>query len=232
MAIHVYVTMVQQRNTFVLGGISFPSKKAAQDFVSNYLRNARDGQPIREQDVDWFHDMIRTEGTSGMHPTFEQKTKDWTGEVRVRRDWGNLHFSLVQKDGHEIDISYRKCFSACLNTHGHNVTRAFRQAVQSQIDEFREQAFRYQTVLKCPETQTSLLNDANAHVDHHITPFRSLLRMFLSENKLKETDIAVKDSDDGLKKWLCDVDLLRRWRDYHAQHACLRMVSGHWNVRH
>jgi hypothetical protein len=140
----------------------------------------------------------------------------------------NNGFVIHRIDGTIIDFSYRKCLG--LGNHkNHRATQAFRGDVQCQIEVFKENAFSEGTV-ECVLTGKKLTRQI-AHVDHHPTPFITLLRRFIKSEGLSLAKVEVVDVRSmGGEKTIKDANLRQRWQIFHRDNAKLRVIYWRSNL--
>jgi len=124
-------------------------------------------------------------------------------------------------------FSYRTMIDEmCLTTtiHRSHVIQAMRNEIQDQIDDFRE--------------RTNTTGDRSVHVDHNYEEpnkmFCDLSRLFLTTLETSLEDVQLYRGRLAGKSYMCwlfvDLDLARRWKQYHREHADLRIISREQNL--
>lgn len=148
--------------------------------------------------------------------------------VRVN-EWATKGFWAERVDGTETDWSFIACLRA--PTHKAEVTAALRVLIAPQIREFRAHAYAGGlTKLPCAITGIDV-PFAESHVDHQPPDhFASLVQRFFESVGIKIADVAVVPTIDGVTyNSLVDEELARRWIDFHARNARLRITTKEAN---
>ena len=129
-------------------------------------------------------------------------------------------YAVVNASGTVDERSYKTAIN------GYNkaseVKWCMREAIRPQINEFRHDNTIPDT---CPMCHSEM---NEVHVDH-IIPFCRLLSDFLAKESLTFDDIEIV-REFGQDKRLKDVELGKRFADYHKEHAQLRYLCAHCNI--
>ena len=130
-------------------------------------------------------------------------------------------FAVVEADGTIDKRSYR----AIINGYDQkqDVNHCLRWLIKPQIDEWKTLNTMPET---CPLCHKPL---DHPHVDH-ILPFRTILSDFLHESHIKIEDIEIV-RETGKDKYLKDKALGQKFYDYHKEHATLRYLCAHCNIK-
>lgn len=108
------------------------------------------------------------------------------------------------------------------------VTKAFRQATESMVKEWKKQNPLIHGSL-CPISGEKMGGNSPAEVDHADIPFQEILEDFMSQEGLLWEHVVVYYDPVDERYRLADPDLRDRWDLYHRQHATLRWASKHGN---
>lgn len=172
-----------------------------------------------------------------MHPEAEQKVG--CGVVSFSVEDNPIYpgprsrgFRLHRTDGTSTDFSFWECIRP--TPHGKKVQRAFRAAIEPDTLAFKQHHFDVlpRGVGVCPDTGAPI-TFTSSHVDHKAPgTFDALLSKFLEAEGLKAEGIQVVGAgiDDTYQDRLIDLDLERRWCDFHNTHAVLEVVSATANL--
>lgn len=215
---------------FLVAGETFKTKKALTERVQSIIAAYKDGVSLNRVDSQFVLSLLE------FHPNSEIKIGVGVESFRIeenpvypgRRSRG---FVLTRIDGTSTDFSYRECISP--SSQIKKVKSAFRQAIQSQIFQFKRHFFDTNGPSAiCPDTGETL-SFVGSHVDH-VAPltFEKLMSDFVSAEGLDVEEIALGDElqdnkyvDTLQDKWLED-----RWSAYHYKYAVLEVVSQNANL--
>jgi hypothetical protein len=208
---------------YEIAGETFTS----QDAIRERCKEIRDADtPIEGQAHAFLLALL------GRHPESDLKigvgVRQFT--VRVNDEYRTKGFWLERLDGTKTDWSFVVCVAP--PTHKSEVMKAFRRLIAPQIQNFRARAYEGRTTLPCAITGV-IVPFAESHVDHQPPDhFDALAQRFIDACGLTVEKIAVMPTEDGVTfNMLVDDDLGRRWIEYHAQHAKLRITSGPANLK-
>lgn len=212
---------------FSLAGETFPTLGALRERLKRLLAAAPLGEPLAGADDALLRAALprHPEAAAKIGPgvrCFEvQLDAYWQGRAR--------QFVAVQVDGARVPFSYK----AVVSPRPDRTTEALRAEVRPQVLAFRTRAVAEAGgAPRDAVTGAALDPDApNAiHVDHEV-PFAELVAGWLDVEWLERADVAVARAPHGTGLVLADADLAARWREYHARHARLRLVSAATNAR-
>lgn len=232
---------------YYIGKESFSTKKLIKDQIRRILNRGLDNEMpylLQEKEMKFMAQVFVSHpnavqkfgpGIKRIHVSFQE------GQNLVQRKRQQRCFWITRQDGSIVDISYIQCVSNLVKSNNNrngkhkvdsvarrHVSSALRAAVNSQCTEFR----RLQpATFTCPECQKETKNDSFcAQVDHHSkqSPFRKLRDDFLVEEKLQVSKVKHSEKEGGGRQ-LDDLDLLRKWQEFHRKHAILRLLCVHCN---
>lgn len=186
--------------------------------------------------VDMF-DFAFLESLLTMHPEAKQKVG---AGVRAFSVEDNPLYPGPRSRGlrvHRVDLTSTDfSFWECIRPtpHSKKVQRAFRAAVEPDTIAFKQRYFDALPgrVGVCPDTGQPI-TFKTCHVDHKAPDtFDVLVDRFMQNEKLSADDVQVSASgiDDTYQDRLVDLELEQRWRDFHAAHASLEVVSAAANL--
>ena len=203
--------------TLVLGNLTFPGKPSARRYVVQYLHKTPLG-PLPEDAYDWMIALL------ARHPNFDQKWQDVMHiEIGTTERYNTRCIYLVRRDGSKVDISYTKALYNRITRrmYKYDVKKAFRYAILSQINAFREAAFMQ--LNEC-EMCGCELHHGNTSVDHDFTKvkFSTLVREFCALHGHTIHSVPIRSV--GIEKELEDDAFREAWVAYHADHAVLRLL--------
>jgi hypothetical protein len=199
---------------YVLAGESFATKKALTERVRSILHNVR-GE-VRGQDFALLAALV------SWHPTPHAKRVDEISELRITPLSGGAgRLDVVRSDGTTCDVSYKKCIDnfTGLDTKPLSIKQAMRWAIQDQVEAFRSS--------QPPE----IAYMPGMEVDHKYPwTFSRLVADFCAAEGIRIRDIELI----GQPGWASELDepLATRWREYHRQHAKLRLLPKELNSRY
>lgn len=194
------------------------TKKELQQHFSKILQGATVGERLEAHHGELI-DLLRR------HPSADEKIG--AGVLYFYVDtippYGSRGFACVRVDGTKADFSYRKCLDGEPKRKA-LTTRAFRNEVFEQINSFKHGSLA--TGLATCAATGKKVDWADADVDHAPpTTFAKLMRDFLVGESLSPEDIDVFTTDGGVTFCVRDELLRDRWREYHREHAKLRILS-------
>lgn len=205
-----------------LGSRHFKSKKDAKEYIREILdRNI--GQTLKGEDLEVVLALLES------HPNYDDKVGFGVKSVYVKGSKSNHCFYLKYIDGSEDGhFSYEKClYGSREKLVSQRRQKAYRMAVQSQIDEYKRQHRNE----KCAECGCSA--QGNYHVDHFDPQFARLILDFERRHSHLPTEF-----DEGLGNTKIfregdseDAKFAQEWRDYHRRNAKLRILCANCNFR-
>ncbi len=216
---------------FVVNGETFKTQQALVERIRRIIDGYAPGVC-----VDMF-DHAFLESLLAMHPEAEQKVGAGVKAFSVE---DNPLYPGPRSRGlrlHRVDLSSTDfSFWECIRPtpHSKKVQRAFRAAVEPDTIAFKQSYFDALPgrVGMCPDTGEPI-TFTTCHVDHRAPDtFDVLLGRFMESERLFASDVQVSGSgiDDTYQDRLIDLELERRWRDYHNAHATLEVVSVRANL--
>lgn len=205
-----------------IGGFIFATKKAASDAIRQILHTTQHRTPLAGDAAELIHALL------GQHPDAAEKIGPGVASIEVRAiDYGKPGFWVTRTDGTTCDFSYRRALSGA-EPHPAQVKRAMRSAVRDQIDEFRATAFEQAGgVITCPLTAQRLEPGRWVHVDH-IVDFATIASVYVSiaggYDQIRVESFLTHPGPALIEPWLST------WRQFHAEHAQLRVVHKSANL--
>ena len=130
-------------------------------------------------------------------------------------------FGVETEDGIIDKRSYKTAINGYKKSQ--EVKHCLRAIIQPQIEEFRSATELPDTCPMCNEPMK------DPHIDH-IIPFCQLLTDFLREQHITVNDIEI-EREVGKEKKLKDVELGKKFYEYHKQHAQLRYLCSKCNIK-
>lgn len=206
----------------VIGAFAFPTKKAAECEIRRILHENPLDTPLSGGDAELIESLL------GVHPDAAAKIGAGVERIEVRRiDYGSRGFWVTRVDGTQCDFSYRTALNGVGN-HKAEVRRAMRQAIRSQVDEFRRVAFTDgQGSITCPLTGQAMALGPWAHVDH-IVDFAVIADVF-AEQIGGYDQVPIGKSSEHPGSALTE-PCLSLWRQFHQSVAQLRVVHASANL--
>lgn len=208
------------KKKYGLGEYEFPTQGAAREAVSRILYTRPRNRPLSQEDVALLSALF------AQHPQAHDKIGAGIAEIRIESapGYGNQPcFFLYRTDGSRVDISYRECFRA--SAHINNVRNAARKAIAQQILDAKALFIQKSGMIVCSVTQEECHPSA-IDIDH-IPPrtFLALWQEFLDQHRMKEADIALSPSGNGIGDDLANQVVLTSWRAFHYANAHLRALA-------
>lgn len=206
--------------SFTLGGVEYTTKKAAGEAVRRLLYAHPIGTVITDaKDEEFLRDLL------SFHPDYPDKAGPGVDHFTVDRALhGTVGFHVVRTDGTQEVFSYLACLKH--PSHRENVLGTMRLSVSDQIYRFREANCPPGQPITCAITGQTITWD-EVHIDHEVPVFVDLAESFVSRHG--GFDAIAVDKRDTPQRWhLRDLDV--EWRQYHQQHATLRVVSRAANL--
>jgi len=176
--------------------------KRRNELLSGYLKQYNIVHPIHK---DRLMKML------SFHPRFTEDVIDLDIEHYMR----NNCFVLVYKDGSRSRISYRqKTNRECEN-------QCFRHLVWRQIVDFRKGNPEQCSICK--------IKTCDIHVDH-VDKFRDLITKFKKAYNISGY-LYVGECKDNEGKKFVDDKYNNLWKDFHKEHAVLRILCAKCNIK-
>lgn len=208
------------KKKYALGEYEFPTQGAAREAVSSILYTRPRNRPLSQEDVGLLSALF------ARHPQAYTKIGVGIAEIRIESAPGygsQPCFFLYRTDGSRVDISYRECFRA--SAHINNVRSAARKAIAQQILDTKASLLQASGMITCSVTQEECHPSA-IDIDH-IPPrtFLALWQEFLDQHCIREGDIVLSPSANGIGDDLADQGVLTSWRAFHYANAHLRALT-------
>jgi hypothetical protein len=204
-----------------IGAFVFRTKQEAADEIRRILHGTQLRTPLEGIDAELITALV------GIHP--DAVTKIGTGirciETRII-DGGQPGFWITRTDGSMDDFSYRKALSGDRSPRA-QCHQAMRYAVREQTAQFRRDEFSQHLVITCPLTGQEL-TPKQSHVDH-INNFSRLADAFVLCFTEGYDRIPIGSSITHPGPALTE-PTLTAWRQFHAEHAQLRVVHPSANL--
>lgn len=229
-----------KRAPIELGGIAYPTQKAAGDFVRTLLH----GEPLNTPLVGNAHivllDLLQR------HPDASEKVGAGVKHFEVRENSAQFvkvtkGFWIVRLDGSEIDFSYLICLKGQSRSLEEQFALSCRDAVRGDIQLFKQTYFAEnedeEGFVVCPISGELILWEW-AHVDHGPPlPFDMIVKEFLESLRLEGfvlDDATFSKDGEHLYTTFADLAMAQRFRLYHntrcQQSGNLRLVSQTVNL--
>jgi hypothetical protein len=210
----------------IVGDLQFTTQEAALDFVRGIRDRYRDGAVIDAPDGTFLASLL------SLHPEADQKFGNGIAHFSVQTDavFGTTrHFVVHREDGTSTDFSFKACIEG--SSARRDALAALREAVAPQVTGFKQEAFEGRIDVPCGVRGTPT-PFGDAHVDH-IPPrtFAALVTGWLRDEGIELLDVLVTPpADNQLLTEMADHTQLTSWRQFHAKHALLRIVSAGANL--
>lgn len=210
--------------SYTVGGLTFTTKEALAAHVQAILRSYSAGARVNDEDAAFLADLLLR------HPSADEKIGVGIAAFYVMNvAYGSKGFILERLDGTRTDWSYRQCIRPF--TYASKVKHALRVAVADQVLAAKRITFPdHEVVTTCPITGQAMTYH-DAHVDH-IPPdtFAALVERFLDTYQVILDDVVILPAPSGIS-WVLADDWAAVWSAFHQQHARLRVISAHANMR-
>ena len=211
------------RAKIILGTKSFESKKAAEDYVRNLIKEIGFCSSVKNKTGGYYERLLEI---AKLHPDSASKIHNISDFAIVKNKLNQAYeLNIVRLDGSLIDISWRLCISGKRPSDKTNLYSAFRYVIDDQTYAFKRQAQCNTCELcKCP------LNGC-FHIDH-VIHFQQLVDDFLKISTL-HVPTHFMECDDGTHRhtfFPSDNAIAEEFSDYHRRNAVLRMVCPTCNL--
>jgi hypothetical protein len=211
-----------------IGAETFPSAAAAErrirEILARYAAHTMDR--IAGEDRAFIEALILR------HPRAETIIDCGIRHVCVQRVPFAEHlrrFVVIRRDWSWRDFSWRKCLYATSALD--EVRRGCRRLVADQVAGFARDFWReHPRGAACPILGVPM-TPKTSHVDHAPPVFAELVQAWLAEERLAPEDVEIAyRADYGGRSEFADPLLAARWRQFHREHARLRVVSARANL--
>lgn len=210
--------------TFEVHGHTFPTKQAVIEECRAILYRYKHRECLSDEDAGFVFDLLL------QHPHADVKIGDGVTAFHVREfyDPPSRCFWIVRADGSETDFSFLKCLRQV--TPLQRFKQSARRAVAEDIIAFKKTAFSGSSVIHCALTGAAISGD-DAHVDHSEPTFDEIVRRFICAEQIDPQEVAFLYPDGMEGTSFADPLLETRFRQFHREHAHLRMVTAQANLR-
>lgn len=89
--------------TFLLGGVTYGTRKAVETKAKEILHNFAENEPIDGPEGEFLADLLR------LHPKAAEKVGPGIREIYIVKQQFSRCFFVRRTDGSEIDFSIKKC---------------------------------------------------------------------------------------------------------------------------
>ena len=212
---------INKNSKYKLGNYGFDTKKQIHNFISSWLKISYIDYELNDDDKELFLDLFR------QHPRATEKLANLK-TIFLEYHASYFHFSLKYNDDTVDDISYTKCLYG--ETEYGNIMKAFRDTIREQIFEYRQNIFRDNVELICPETNIILRNNSDTHIDHNFREltFKDIVTNFCLEKNYNILDIS---TENIRYRQIIVSDIIRQeFENYHRDNAKLRAVHKSVNM--
>jgi hypothetical protein len=209
----------------------FKTLVEVKEHIHDILKEYATGQIISKQEHYEFIDALLH-----CHPRSKSKFNGSKFNQYRKTDVNGLN--LIRDDNSETDISYMHCLKKNLLLKRslsqdqvarmlyQDISRAFRDAIHDQINDFSIRYWRNKKESICPINEFPMLRETS-HVDHEIT-FQTLVDKFLISNPCLSTYLDRKDNQRGCM--IINEAYKLIWQEFHRKNAKLRVVHKFTNM--
>lgn len=210
---------------FNIGGLTFSTKKAAQDYTRQTITEL--GCCIIHKYHDKFNFFVNLLNN---HPNRDEKVGCGIEYFYIEKNKikFNAYQTMIRRsDNSIIDFSWRSCCEFKERSDDRNLSNAMRQAIYDDIREFKDASD-----LICNQCKTDKCDAWDFHVDHDEPPFRKLKEDFLQLNQLNVPTIFTSNSYLCMTTF-CEEDSMfsNAWVQYHRANCKLQILCKTCNLR-
>ena len=204
---------------YTLGNKEFKNKDAIKKYFQEYHNKYSIGTILNGEYKDVMIDLVK------WHPNYDDWNINGPVEFKIHYDcFGNKNYRMMSNgEWNDESFSYIKCIRKPTkeNNHRRNVISASRNAIMSQIEEYRNSQCTQQGYL-CEICNTYVYKE-DIHIDHNFDKltFQQILDDFLKENGKTYNDLKVM-SKNTLQQF--DNSDREEWSKYHQSRAMLRCL--------
>jgi hypothetical protein len=211
-------------NPIVFGNFQFRTKKSATEEARRRINKYKVKEKLNDDDELFFSSLFT------LHSEYIEKVGSGIDHIKVERDFHNNRCLYIHRtDGTKIDCSWVHCIQPA--SQKQTVSMAFRRAVKDRVMKFKNA--QLPKVKVCQILGISLTHE-NSHVSYLKPSFDELLDDFLSENGLTIVTIKLTNpspEDNDQRGILADKNIAIIWNEFHANKACLKLISAKANLR-
>lgn len=209
---------------------SFKTKKALVERIRSIIADYPDNILVDDDDCNFLSALIERHPESlakkgcGIKGFYVSRNPLFPGEKQ-------RGFRIIRIDNTETDFSFWECVTP--SSHEKKVKKAFRNAIQNQLLEFKQNFFDNVDAPICPVTG-HVMEFTGSHVDHvHPRTFERLLLDFLNAQKIRINSVVLDDhGDNQYFDDLADKNLAHQWQMFHQSQARLEVISQVANLSH
>ena len=216
-----------------IASFTFKTQGSIKDFIRSSLypmmNNLNAEMPVYDLKKDETHEFFKEllKFNPEKKKSVEEKGLKNICVTRNPKNHTAFH-TLLEFDDYSIeDISFLKCADMVKGRKKQDTTKAdFLQCLRKSID-YQIQYFKLDKDKKCEKCSSK----TRIEVDH-IIKFRDLAQTFIKEeNKVPDSSEIEHDKNNGGSKFKDDVDMVKKWQDYHLKHAQLRFLCKSCNLK-
>lgn len=221
--------MVRER--LIIGSLDFGSKSEALAHFKEMLGRYHNNQEIGADDSEHLHALL------ARHP--EAVDKIGCGVRRFHKritSKGTSCFWLERENGDVTDFSYISCVNVKGNSLYQEFAEACRETVQPELDQAKKRHFEQygnqQGRAPCDITG-QMIAPYESHLDHKKPmTFQVIVRTFVKAHRIEiKPDMLSIPADAQFATTFVDLELARRFREYHHEVADLRIIRADANLR-
>lgn len=217
----VGLKMARRKKTQILDK-EFGTQKELKEYVQKILYAYELKQPLSLEDFQFMTSLLNN------HPEAYEKVGDgiesiWIQENVVNRG-KSRGFWFQRTDGSIDNFSYKVCIESPPSLTSHFLM-ACREAVDSYVNAYREEAFQGLETLQCPITNDSITLK-ESYVAHSPLHFKELAEAFIKNDNLALSEQLFQVHGDGhFTMSFADEALRHKWIKYHYENATLEIRS-------
>ena len=209
-----------------VGNKIFKYKKDALSHFKNILNSYDFGESLISEDFNDVYELLKK------HPRAEGKIGVGIKDLKIGKVQHNTKcFEFVRTDFTTGFFGYNKCINGARKAIT-DFSRACRRAIQEDLRNVKTEYFKKYSKkgrVKCQETGELLLYE-DLNVDHRQpNTFSIIVDRFIEVNKCDLNSIEYVATDDYAQE-LADIQLIKKFREYHKEKANLRLVKKELNL--
>lgn len=217
----IRLKMARRKKTQILDK-EFGTQKQLKEYVQKILYAYELKQPLSPEDFQFMRSLLNH------HPDAYEKIGDgiermWIQENVVNRG-KSRGFWFQRIDGSIDNFSYKVCIETPPSVISHFLM-ACREAVDSYVNAYREEAFQGVETLQCPISNDSITLK-ESYVAHSPLHFKELAEAFRKNEDLALSEQLFQVHGDGhFTMSFADEALRHKWIKYHYENATLEIRS-------
>jgi hypothetical protein len=217
-----------KKNTYIINGIEFTTKKNILDHIRSILYSYRLGETVSGEHAAFLEDLIKKR-----HRWAEDKLGTGKVSFRVSNNptYNNWCFIIRREDGTEPDFSFTECINQPRDWKKYDFMAACRRTVFEDIMGYKMYIFKKYTPYHCPITGEKL-NPGNSHVDHkYPIIFERLVKAWMELRALSFDSVEIGGYEDGeVEKYFVNSSVAQDFMEFHRREATLRVISKSANL--